>query len=197
MRPSRVGPRCREEDVLQAIRIEGCAPVPIQSHPDHRGALLELHREQWPGAFPTVQWNACISKAGVMRGVHVHVNYAEFYTLVIGRLFVALKDIRRDSPTFLESVGFEWSATDMFAVPVPPGVAHAVYAIDDSVLALGMSDYWSDELDLVGCRWDVGCQWDAAMKRENYRRIGAISGLVENLLVSQSTEACRGRPYIQ
>jgi dTDP-4-dehydrorhamnose 3,5-epimerase len=135
------------------IPIEGCAPVAVRANPDDRGGLFEIFREEWAGAFKTVQWNACKSHAGVMRGVHVHVDYDEFYTLPLGRVFLALRDIRRTSPTFGSSIGFEWSADDGFAVPIPAGVAHAMFFLEDSVLAFGLSDYWKAELDVLGCRW--------------------------------------------
>lgn len=89
-----------------------------------------------------------------MRGVHVHVDYDEFYTLPSGRVFIALRDIRRSSATFGASTAFEWTADDGFAIPVPAGVAHAVYFLEDSVLAFGLSGYWRADLDVVGCRWD-------------------------------------------
>lgn len=126
----------------------------MRPNADARGCLFEVFREEWPGAFRTVQWNACVSRSGVMRGVHVHVDYDEFYTLPTGRVFLALRDIRRGSATFGASAGFEWSAADGFAVPVPAGVAHAVFFLDDSVLAFGLSGYWRAELDVVGCKWD-------------------------------------------
>lgn len=78
----------------------------------------------------------------------------KFYTLPMGRVFLALLDIRRASPTFGANVGLEWSATDGFAVPVPAGVAHAVFFVNDSALVFGLGDYWKAELDVVGCRWD-------------------------------------------
>jgi dTDP-4-dehydrorhamnose 3,5-epimerase len=134
--------------------IAGCTAVAVRPNRDERGCLFEIFREEWPGAFKTVQWNACASRSGVMRGVHVHLDYHEFYTLPSGRVFLALRDIRRSSPTFGASVGLEWSAADGFAVPVPAGVAHAVYFLEDSVLAFGLSGYWTAELDVVGCRWD-------------------------------------------
>ncbi len=137
-----------------AIPIKGCTPVPVKANSDDRGCLFEIFREEWVGAFKTVQWNACSSRAGVMRGVHVHTDYDEFYTLPMGRVFIALRDIRRESPSFGNSIGFEWSAADGFAVPVPAGVAHAVFFLDDSVLAFGLSKYWKAELDRFGCRWD-------------------------------------------
>src|SRR5262245_22925602 len=140
--------------IQPVTNIDGCAPVAVKSNSDSRGCLFEIFREEWPGAFKTVQWNAYRSLAGVMRGVHVHVDYDEFYTLPFGRVFLALKDIRRSSPTFGNSIGLEWSASDGFAMPVPAGVAHAVFFIQDSVLAFGLSCYWKAELDILGCRWD-------------------------------------------
>jgi dTDP-4-dehydrorhamnose 3,5-epimerase len=142
------------DNTLPAIPIEGCTPLCVTVNADHRGCLFEIFREEWAGTFRTVQWNACMSRAGVMRGAHVHIGYDEFYTLPFGRVFVALRDIRRTSPTFAKSVGFEWSAADGFAVPVPAGVAHAVLFLEDSVLAFALSNYWKSELDAIGCRWD-------------------------------------------
>ncbi len=151
--------------IIPSINIDGSAPVPVKSNPDSRGCLFEIFREEWQGAFKTVQWNACRSLAGVMRGVHVHVDYDEFYTLPFGRVFLAMKDIRRSSPTFGNSAGFVWSASDGFAMPVRAGVAHAVFFIEDSVLAFGLSGYWKAELDILGCRWnelDPSIAWPAA-----------------------------------
>src|ERR1700730_17457990 len=75
------------------IPIQDCAPVSVKANADERGCLFEIFREEWAGAFKTVQWNACSSRAGVMRGVHVHIDYDEFYTLPMGRIFIALRDI--------------------------------------------------------------------------------------------------------
>jgi dTDP-4-dehydrorhamnose 3,5-epimerase len=136
------------------IAIQGCSPVSVRANTDSRGFLSEVYREEWPGAFRTVQWNACASKAGVLRGTHVHADYHEFYTLPTGRVFIALKDIRRHSTTFGRCTGFEWSPKDGIAIPVPAGVAHAVYFLEDSVLVFGLSNYWRSESREMGCRWD-------------------------------------------
>jgi dTDP-4-dehydrorhamnose 3,5-epimerase-like enzyme len=107
-----------------------------------------------------------------MRGVHVHADYDEFYTLPRGRVFLALKDIRRSSKTFLTVVALEWSASDGFAVPVPAGVAHAVYFLDDSVLAFGLSGYWNAEYDVLGCRWqelDSSIEWPVSTAHVSHR----------------------------
>src|SRR5437763_3391787 len=136
------------------LPIDGCDVVPAKPNPDARGCLYEIYRAGWPGAFQTVQWNACISKAGVVRGVHVHVDYDEYYTLLVGRGILGLHDIRRESPTFGGSATIDWRAEDRCAIVVPRGVAHVIWFAEDCVLAFGLSRYWSAELDVVGCRWD-------------------------------------------
>lgn len=175
--------RAMRTDILPKIPIEGCAPVSVVANSDDRGCLFEIFREEWTGAFKTVQWNACSSLAGVMRGVHVHIDYDEFYTLPFGRVFLALRDIRRASPTFGNSVGFEWNATDGFAIPVPAGVAHAVFFLDNSVLAFGLSGYWKAELDVIGCRWndlDPSLRWpvESAVLSNRDSESGAFEEMV-------------------
>lgn len=140
---------------LPKTGIEGCGIVPIPFNPDARGYLQELYRQSWPAVFPAVQWNAVVSKAGVVRGTHVHIGYDEFYTLPQGRVLLGLADIRRASPTYRKSEQFEWSADHGFAVVVPVGVAHTILFKEDSVLLFGLSGYWS-------AQEEVGCQWDAA-----------------------------------
>jgi dTDP-4-dehydrorhamnose 3,5-epimerase len=136
------------------ISINDCAVVPVTENRDTRGCLYEIFRESWPDAFRAVQWNACVSNSGVLRGVHVHVDYDEFYTLPLGRVHIGLHDIRRSSPSFGQTVQFEWSHEDGCAIVIPKGVAHVVYFCEDSVLAFGMSSPWRAEYDVVGCEWD-------------------------------------------
>ena len=145
------------------IDIVGCELVRVVANRDGRGCLHEIFRESWSEAFPTVQWNACSSASNVVRGVHVHVDYDEFYTLPHGRVVLGLVDIRRESPSFRKSVQFEWSDKDGFAVVVPKGVAHVVMFVERSVLVFGLSDYWHAEYDILGCRWDdpeLGFEWN-------------------------------------
>jgi dTDP-4-dehydrorhamnose 3,5-epimerase len=142
--------------------IMGCDLVPVSANRDKRGCLYEIYRDSWPGAFPTVQWNACASSAGALRGVHVHVDYHEFYTLPRGRVLLGLADIRRASPTYGRSVQFDWADKDGLAIIVPRGVAHVILFKEDSVLVFGLSDYWNPKYDVVGCQFDdpeLGFVW--------------------------------------
>jgi len=136
------------------ISINDCAVVPTAPNRDERGCLYEIFRESWPNSFHAVQWNACVSRSGVVRGVHAHVDYDEFYTLPQGRVILGLHDIRRTSTTFGQTVQFEWSDKDACAIVIPKGVAHVVYFADDSMLAFGLSSFWRAEYDVIGCEWD-------------------------------------------
>jgi dTDP-4-dehydrorhamnose 3,5-epimerase len=146
------------------IDIADCNVVGVSANRDARGCLFEIYRRSWADSIPTVQWNACASNAGVVRGAHVHVDYDEFYTLPVGRVVLGLSDIRRASPTYGKSAQIEWAAEDGFAVVIPRGVAHVVMFEQNSVLAFGLSDYWNAEYDVVGCQWDdpeLGFAWPA------------------------------------
>jgi dTDP-4-dehydrorhamnose 3,5-epimerase len=137
-----------------AISIKDCAVLPVTVNSDARGCLYEIFRESWPHSFRAVQWNSCVSNSGALRGVHVHIDYDEFYTLPLGRVLVGLHDIRRSSPTFGQSVQFEWFHQDACAIVIPKGVAHVLYFFEDSVLAFGLSSPWRSEYAMVGCEWD-------------------------------------------
>ncbi len=164
--------------IAQKTKIMGCDIVPVSANRDARGCLYEIYRQSWPNAFATVQWNACASKAGVVRGAHVHVDYQEFYTLPRGRVRLGLADIRRASPTYGHSVQLEWADHDGFAVVVPEGVAHVVLFEEDSVLAFGLSGYWKAEYDVVGCQWDdpdLGFTWPSKSVVRSQRDIASGS----------------------
>jgi dTDP-4-dehydrorhamnose 3,5-epimerase len=142
--------------------IVGCELVPVLANRDNRGCLSELFRES--EAFQTVQWNACASKTGVVRGAHVHVDYDEYYTLPQGRVLLGLADIRCNSPTYRKSIQIPWDDKDGFAVVIPRGVVHVLLFEEDSVLVFGLSGYWQAKYDIVGCQWDdpeLGLRWPA------------------------------------
>src|ERR1700755_2537956 len=93
------------------------------------------------------------------------------------------RDSRKASPTFGNSLGFEWSAADGFAIPVPAGIAHAVFFLDDSVLAFGLSGYWKAELDVLGCRWDdldPSLQWplESAQLSPRDKELGSFAQML-------------------
>lgn len=187
---------------MRQTGIKGCDILPVSANRDQRGCLYEIYRQSWPNSFPAVQWNACASNAGVVRGAHVHIDYHEFYTLPRGRVVLGLADIRRSSPTFGKSVQINWADTDGFAVVVPLGVAHVVLFEEDSVLAFGLSDYWKAEYDIVGCQWDapeLGFDWPKTAVRRSERdaasgSYGAMLKLFDELTLEVAAKVATPGP---
>src|SRR5213593_3765651 len=80
--------------------IDGALLQPLAAHPDERGSFSEIFRQSWIGGPPAmVQANLSRSRAGVLRGLHFHREQADFWIPLSGTVFVALYDLREDSPT--------------------------------------------------------------------------------------------------
>jgi dTDP-4-dehydrorhamnose 3,5-epimerase len=147
-------------------RVEGQLAHGVRLHAlprfeDWRGSLAELFRaEWWPWPAP-VQWNLVTSEAGVMRGVHVHVGYAEYYVLIRGRSLVGYQDVRSGSPTLGATAIVESRAEAPCAIMGPPGLAHAIYCSEASTLLVGTTATWDPATEL-GCHWrdpDLRIAW--------------------------------------
>ena len=132
--------------------IDGVITVPLHQVVDPRGDLTTVLASEGPSPS-LVQWNLVRSRAGVIRGIHVHPTYDEYYVPASGRLFIFLKDARRASPTFGATLNSWMDGEEPVAVTVPAGVAHGIAFPDGGVLLYGLSDAWTG-MGEIGCRWD-------------------------------------------
>ena len=123
----------------------------LTAHSDDRGEFTEVHRREWPSGVEPVQWNCVRSRAGTLRGVHVHAKHADYLTCPVGQCFVGLRDLRR-GPTAGQTAMVELSADRPAGLTIPPGVAHGFYFPVDS-LHLYAVDRYFDPADELGCHW--------------------------------------------
>lgn len=130
----------------------GVRSRPLVRHADERGSFTELFRAEWPTGIAPVQWNAVASRAGVLRGVHVHVRHDDYLIVFQGRAFVGLRDLRRGSPTEGRSALVEMRGDDLAALTIPHGVAHGFLFVEPSLHLYSVSHYW-DKADELGCHW--------------------------------------------
>lgn len=131
--------------------INGVEFIEIQTVEDHRGRLASFLGDAQKGTdFP--QWNFISSKENVLRGMHTHIEYDEYYIPISGSMFFGLVDIRKDSSTFLNQMSFVWDDSPV-AIVVPKGVAHGVYGKTPYVLNYGLSSQYSG-MGEFGCRFD-------------------------------------------
>lgn len=153
---------------------------PLRSHPDDRGELTEVYRDEWDLGERPVQWNVVTSQPGVLRGVHCHWRHTDALTVVSGELILGLIDLRPGSPTESQAELLRIPALSA-VVAIPVGVAHGFYFEQPTCMAYGVSTYWSTD-DELGCRWDdpdLGIDWPctAPSLSERDRSAGSLANL--------------------
>lgn len=111
-----------------------------------------------------VQDNHSRSARGVLRGLHYQVNrpQGKLVRVAVGRVFDAVVDLRRASPSFGKWVGVELSADNKRMLWVPPGLGHGFLTLEDGTDFLyKCTEYYSPE-DERSIRWDdptIGIAW--------------------------------------
>jgi dTDP-4-dehydrorhamnose 3,5-epimerase len=147
------------------VGINGVVRFSPDAHGDARGSMMEIFRRSWLGAgFEALQANLSESRAGVLRGLHLHGQQTDYWCVLAGTAFIGLVDLRPGSPTFRRSAELRVAANDDRAgLLIPPGVAHGFYA-ETAVLLLYLVDryYGGPGADELGLAWDdpsVGIGW--------------------------------------
>ena len=95
------------------------------SDPKYAAAGLDLRFAQ-----DSVSW----SRRDVLRGMHFDFRMAKLVQCLQGRIWDAIVDLRRESPTYLQWEGFELSAANHKQVFVAAGFGHGFLALDDGVV---------------------------------------------------------------
>jgi dTDP-4-dehydrorhamnose 3,5-epimerase len=161
-------------------RTAGAELVPLVAHRDDRGSFTEVFRS---GDEVALQWNVVRSRAGALRGVHVHHRHDDWFHLIEGTAFVGLHDLRRGSASCGRPELIRLDAATPTMLRVPHGVAHGLQFLDDSVLLAGFS-HLHDPLDDLGCAWDdpaLGFDWPipAPVLSERDRTATSFRSLLE------------------
>ena len=114
-----------------------------------------------------VQDNQSCSAKGVVRGLHFQIKHPQgkLVRVLRGSIYDVVVDIRKQSPTFGTSIGFEISAQDFRMIWIPVGFAHGFLSLEDhSEVLYKTTDFYYPEYD-AGIRWndpDLGICWPLA-----------------------------------
>jgi dTDP-4-dehydrorhamnose 3,5-epimerase len=139
----------------------GATLQPLTAHRDQRGWLCEIFRTDRSPDFSPCQWNATMSEANVLRGVHVHVRHRDYLVVLKGRISVGLFDLRPDSMTAGRSALLELCGDELQILTLPTGVMHGFYVHEPTLYVYGVDAYY-DPADELGCHWadpDLGIDW--------------------------------------
>jgi dTDP-4-dehydrorhamnose 3,5-epimerase len=95
------------------------------SEPKYGAAGLDMRFEQDSSSWST---------RNVIRGLHYDFRMAKLVQCLKGRIWDAIVDLRRDSPTYLQWQGFLLTDTNHKQLFVPAGFGHGFLALDDGVI---------------------------------------------------------------
>ncbi len=142
---------------------------------DDRGYFFESHNHRVMEAGGInrefVQDNHSYSHGGILRGMHYQVRdeQAKLIRVVSGEVFDVAVDVRRDSPSYSQWVGYTLSATNHRMLFIPEGFAHGYLTLSDSAIVLyKCSGYYNPEMER-GIAWNdpqVGIEWPGCSHRQ-------------------------------
>jgi dTDP-4-dehydrorhamnose 3,5-epimerase len=137
----------------QINAINGVHYYKVNKYHDSRGFLSKTYSTEALFANPLVIAESffTLTKKGVIRGMHLQINQAasdRVISVIKGRIFDVLIDLRENSPSFTHINTIELSCEDVGSVFVPKGVAHGFQALDESITHYVASTNYSEKLDV-------------------------------------------------
>ena len=107
---------------------------------------------------------ASVSQKNVIRGLHFQTNQpqAKLVSVLNGKVWDVILDLREDSPTFKMWEGVELSRKNHRALYVPRGFAHGFASLEDETVMLYQCDGRYDKETDMGILYndpDIGIEW--------------------------------------
>jgi dTDP-4-dehydrorhamnose 3,5-epimerase len=156
---------------IEEGRLPGLLLIELQCFDDERGFFLEsFHAERYRAhgiADEFVQDNHSRSRQNVLRGLHFRINrpQAQIVTVIRGRVFDVVVDLRHGSATFGRWNGVELSENGPRQLYMPPGFAHGFCVLSEFAdLHYKVSQLYDgdDETGLIWNDRDVDIRWPIA-----------------------------------
>jgi len=135
---------------------------------DERGYFLETFQlERYRGigiVSPFVQDNISRSRRGVLRGLHYQLKYPQgkLITVIRGKIFDVVVDIRRGSPTFGSWNGFILNDDNHVQLYIPSGFAHGFCVLSEFAdIHYKCTDYYrpGDEFGVCWNDPELAIEW--------------------------------------
>jgi dTDP-4-dehydrorhamnose 3,5-epimerase len=108
-----------------------------------------------------VQENHAFSKKGVLRGIHI-APWDKMIYVPYGRAFIALVDLRKDSPTFGKHISLEIGDNNRVKVFMPAGIGNSYLILsDEAVYEYQVNEYYKLGAE-TGVMWndpEIGIEW--------------------------------------
>ena len=133
---------------------------------DTRGAFYESWRQNTYGENgvddPFVQDNVSLNAGKVLRGLHFQKEMGQMVTVVHGKIWDVVVDMRPTSPTVGKHFSTELSEENAHQLYMPPGFAHGFCVLSDAAVVQYKCTQYYDPSKEGGLLWndpDLGIQW--------------------------------------
>lgn len=149
----------------QKNEIVGIEFKQLQTFSDKRGFFRELIRVTDDPFFDVGfgQWSHSFMFNGVIKAWHYHNIQTDYFYVASGVARIGLCDLRSDSPTYKKTMDFLMGDyQNGFIVKIPPGIAHGVKAINDSVNLMYLMSHTynpTDEIKIPYNTKDIDFDW--------------------------------------
>jgi dTDP-4-dehydrorhamnose 3,5-epimerase len=108
----------------------------------------------------------CLSKSkkNVLRGLHLQTKFSQskFITVLKGKIFDVIVDLRKNSKTFGKSFSITLSAENPKSIIVPRGCAHGFLSLDNENIIYYLCDNYRSKKHEIGIDWrdkDLNIKW--------------------------------------
>ena len=137
-------------------KFKGLKIIKQKNNIDKRGNLREIFRKN------IIKWDNLIfdyvttSKKNVLRGFHFQYKFqqAKFVSVIKGKIFDCVIDLRKNSKTFGKSFYIELSDKNCLSLYIPEGFAHAYYSCSNlNIIYYQLSNYWHPKYE-DGLMWN-------------------------------------------
>ena len=145
---------------VETCEIEGLKVITPQVFGDNRGYFMETYQlndfKEIGIDLPFVQDNQSASKKGVLRGLHLQLNYPQgkLVRVIKGEVFDVGVDLRGDSPTYGKWYGEILSEDNKKQLYIPPKFAHGFLVLSDEAEFLYKCTEFYHGEDESGIMWD-------------------------------------------
>lgn len=171
---------------FQELELKGAYLISTFYAGDNRGGFMKsFEKDIYKNAGIEFQLNetfASRSMKNVIRGLHfqTHNPQAKLVSVVAGKVWDVIVDLRPDSPTYKKWVSHELSAENHLSFYVPRVFAHGFASMEDGTVMLYQCDGKYDPETDTGIRFDdpeIGIDWpiDESVAIHSSRDLGLMS----------------------
>lgn len=153
---------------FKELKLEGAYLISSFYAGDNRGGFTKSFEKDFflnAGiSFSLNETFASRSMKNVIRGLHfqIHNPQAKLVSVVAGKVWDVIVDLRPDSLTYKKWVAQELSADNHLSFYIPRGFAHGFASLEDNTVMLYQCDGKYDKDTDTGIRYDdpiIGVEW--------------------------------------